>query len=119
MAVRPTPDQVLSLAPDRAAAAAALPLAVPGSWSMAGADDSAVWGAYGATSAEPYMVAVDLADDVGGPAYRCSCPSRKIPCKHALALLLLWANGSVARARRLPYADEWLRRRATRAPSSD
>ena len=27
--------------------------------------------------------------DLSGPAYRCSCPSRKFPCKHVLALLLL------------------------------
>ena len=34
-----------------------------------------------------------------GPAYKCSCPSRKFPCKHALALLLLWAGGDVAAGR--------------------
>ena len=114
MAVRPTHDQVLLLAPDRAAAAAAQPLAVPSAWSAAGCDDGAVWGAYIATSAEPYNVAVDLSDDIGGPAYRCSCPSRKIPCKHALALLLLYADGHVVPARRLPFAAAWLQRRATR-----
>ena len=113
MAVRPTHDQVLLLAPDRAAATAALPLAAPASWSAAGCDDEAVWGSYIATSAEPYDVAVDLSDDLGGPAYRCNCPSRKIPCKHALALLLLHAGGAVAPARRLPFAAEWLQRRAT------
>ena len=123
MAVRPTHDQVLLLAPDRAAATAALPLAAPASWSAAGCDDDAVWGSYIATSAEPYDVAVDLSDDVGGPAYRCNCPSRKIPCKHALALLLLHAGGAVAPARRLPFAAQWLQQRASRrqdnAPGED
>src|SRR3954453_14177507 len=113
MAVRPTHDQVLLLAPDRAAATAALPLAAPASWSAAGCDDEAVWGSYIATSAEPYDVAIDLSDDLGGPAYRCNCPSRKIPCKHALGLMLLHANESVATARRLPFAEQWLQRRAT------
>ena len=112
MAVRPTPDQVLSLAPDKAAATAAIPVGNPASWSAAGCDDSAVWGQYIATSAEPYNVAVDLSDDGAGPAYRCNCPSRKIPCKHALGLLLLWANDGVAPARRLPFAAAWLQRRA-------
>ena len=112
MAVRPTHDQVLLLAPDRAAATAALPLATPASWSASGCDDDAVWGSYIATSAEPYDVAIDLSDDVGGPAYRCNCPSRKIPCKHALALLLLHADGAVVPARRLPFAAAWLQRRA-------
>jgi hypothetical protein len=115
MAVRPTRDQVLSLAPDKVAAASALPLVVPSSWSAAGCDGDAVWGAYIATAAEPYNVAVDLSDDIGGPAYRCSCPSRKIPCKHSLALLLLLADGSIAPARRLPFAAEWLQRRAARS----
>src|SRR6202000_3262524 len=32
------------------------------------------------------------------PAYRCSCPSRKFPCKHALALLLSWSRGAVPEA---------------------
>src|SRR4051794_27093894 len=117
MAVRPTHDQVLLLAPDRAAATAALPLAAPASWSAAGCDDEAVWGSYIATSAEPYDVAIDLSDDLGGPAYRCNCPSRKIPCKHALALLLLHADGAVVPARRLPFAAEWLQRRAANRAS--
>ncbi len=115
MSVRPTHDQVLSLAPDRSASAAAVPLAVPAAWSAAGCDDDAVWGQYIATSAEPYNVAVDLSDDVGGPAYRCNCPSRKIPCKHTLGLLLLHASGAVAPSRRLPFAAEWLRRRQAKA----
>ncbi len=39
---------------------------------------------------DPYQTVVDL-----GPRYQCSCPSRKFPCKHALALLLSWAKGTV------------------------
>jgi hypothetical protein len=105
--VRPTPEQVLLLAPGRSAALAATTVADPGSWSGAGCDDRAVWGSYIATAAEPYEVAVDLA----GPAFRCSCPSRKIPCKHCLGLLLLHANHAVAPANRLPFVAQWLQRR--------
>ncbi len=119
MSIRPTPEQVLSLAPDKAAAAAALPLAVPAAWSAAGCDDGAVWGHFVATSAEPYQVAIDLSDDVGGPAYRCNCPSRKTPCKHALGLLLFHAVGSVAPARRLPFAAQWLRGRSAQSAVDD
>lgn len=114
MTVRPTPEQVLALAPNSGAVSAALALATPSSWSAAGCDDGAVWGYYVAASAEPYMVAVDLSDDIAGPAYRCNCPSRKIPCKHALGLLLLYANDSVVRAQRLPFAATWLQRRSQR-----
>ena len=107
MSVRPTPEQVLLLAPDRAAAAAATGAADPGAWSAAGCDEQAVWGQYIATSAEPYEVAVDL----GGPAFRCSCPSRKVPCKHCLGLLLMHAQQHVAPAKRLPFAQQWMQRR--------
>jgi len=118
MSVRPTPDQVLLLAPDKAAATAALAASTPGSWSAAGYDDQAVWGHYIATSAEPYAVAVDLSDDVAGPAFRCNCPSRKIPCKHAIGLLLLHANGGLVVARRLPFAAEWMQRRARKSDAA-
>ncbi len=107
MSVRPTPEQVLLLAPDRAAAAAAATAADPGSWSAAGCDDQAVWGQYIATSAEPYEVAIDLR----GPAFRCTCPSRKVPCKHCLGLLLMHAQQHVAPAKRLPFAQQWMQRR--------
>jgi len=30
-----------------------------------------------------------------GVAWRCTCPSRRHPCKHVLALLLLWSAGDV------------------------
>lgn len=110
MAVRPTPDQVLALAADRRAAVAATETADPASWSAAGHDDGAVWGRYVGTTAEPYDVAVELDE----PAFRCSCPSRARPCKHALGLLLLHARGVLVPARRLDFVDSWLDQRARR-----
>ena len=50
-----------------------------------------LWGLCAGSGKNPYQTIVDLS----GPAYKCSCPSRKFPCKHALGLLLNWANGSV------------------------
>jgi hypothetical protein len=110
MTVRPTPEQVLLMAPDRQAAAAAVGVAEPGNWSAAGCDDQAVWGQYVASSAEPYEVSIELTV----PAFRCTCPSRKLPCKHCLGLLLLHAQQGVQPARRLPFVDAWLQRRAVR-----
>ncbi|MFC6592976.1 SWIM zinc finger family protein [Deinococcus lacus] len=40
----------------------------------------------------PYLVAADLR--TADIATKCSCPSRKFPCKHALGLLLLHAAGT-------------------------
>jgi hypothetical protein len=87
---------VLALAGDAASGRAARGLATPRPWSGAGADDHGVWGECSGSSATPYRTAVDLT----GPAYQCSCPSRKVPCKHALGLLMLWAQGRSRRARR-------------------
>src|SRR5215213_1055415 len=111
MAERWLPEHVAALAPDPAAAAAARRLALPGRWSASGCDEGAVWGLSHGSGAEPYQVVVELAE----PAYRCTCPSRKLPCKHGIALLLLWAEGHVPSGSSRPqFAAQWLARRAAR-----
>jgi hypothetical protein len=102
---------VLALAGDAASGRAARGLATPRPWSGAGADDHGVWGECSGSSATPYRTAVDLT----GPAYQCSCPSRKVPCKHALGLLMLWAQGEVPAGAPPQWADEWLDKRQARA----
>jgi hypothetical protein len=86
-----TAEQVLALAPDASSERAARSLSAPGPWSGAGAAGLLVWGLCRGSGSRPYQTAIDLA----GPAYSCSCPSRKFPCKHALGLLLLWSAGGV------------------------
>lgn len=104
-------EQVLALAPDAASVAAGRKLAAARGWPALGCDERAVWGLAQGSGKNPYQVAVDLA----GPAYRCSCPSRKIPCKHVLGLLLLWSAGEVAAGEPQAFAQEWLASRAQRA----
>lgn len=109
-------EQVVALAPDAASAKAGRALAVPSRWTETGcsADPAALWGLCQGSGKNPYRAVVDLA----GPAYRCSCPSRKFPCKHALGLLLTWAENGVAdtAADAVPaWADEWLGRRVAKA----
>jgi len=104
--------RVLALAPDAPSQRAAQSLASDRAWSLTGsAEPGAVWGE--CRGAAPYRTVVDLS----GPAYRCSCPSRKFPCKHVLALLLLWVEGSVKdHADRPPdWAASWLTGRAGKA----
>src|ERR1700722_8597860 len=84
-------DSVLALAPEDSSRRAAGPLSRPAPWHDIGATDDAVWGLCAGSGKNPYQVIVDLA----GPAYKCSCPSRKFPCKHALGLLLNWASGTL------------------------
>ncbi len=105
-------DQVLALAPDAPSRKAAQGVSSPGKWSGAGAAAEAVWGECAGSGSKPYRACVDLS----GPAYRCSCPSRKFPCKHALGLLLLWsAEGVPAAERPADWAAEWLDQRRARA----
>ncbi|HZF90917.1 SWIM zinc finger family protein [Streptomyces sp.] len=114
--VRWTADQVLALAPDAASRQAGGKLAAAGPWSGTGTDEEAVWGLCRGSGSKPYQTVVDVAD-ASGPAYKCSCPSRKFPCKHALGLLLLWSGGEVPAApERVPlWAGEWLAERKERA----
>jgi len=51
-------------------------------------------------------------------ATSCSCPSRKHPCKHALALLLLWTDDGIGMANQPEFVLRWLDRRAERSERS-
>lgn len=106
---------MLALAPDDASARAATGLARPAPWSGTGAAGDLVWGLCAGSGKNPYQAIVDLS----GPAYRCSCPSRKFPCKHALGLLLLWAGGAVPdEPAPADYAQAWLESRREKASRS-
>ncbi|MFD7629846.1 SWIM zinc finger family protein [Streptomyces sp. NPDC059851] len=111
--VRWTAEQVLALAPDAASGKAGSKLGGAGPWSETGGSASgAVWGLCKGSGATPYRTVVDLA----GPAYKCSCPSRKFPCKHALGLLLLWAAEGFGEPTGAPeWAAAWLAGRAAKA----
>jgi len=109
-----TAQQVAGLAPDASSLAAARKLARPGPWSDTGSTETLLWGKCQGSGKTPYQVSIDLV----GPAFRCSCPSRKFPCKHGLALLLLWVDGSgsVADADEVAgFAQEWAAERSARA----
>ncbi|MFC4470537.1 SWIM zinc finger family protein [Streptomyces xiangluensis] len=119
--VRWTAGQVLALAPDSASRKAGSKLGAAGPWSEAGSsDEGTVWGLCRGSGSKPYQTVIDLADATG-PAYKCSCPSRKFPCKHALGLLLLWAgesgtDSSVPRGQAAPdWAEQWIKGRRQRA----
>lgn len=91
MGTRWTADHVLSLAPDPASRSAGRTLGSPAPWTDTGASGPLLWGHCQGSGKTPYRTIVHLA----GPAYRCSCPSRKLPCKHAIGLLLLWSADEV------------------------
>ncbi|MFI7004838.1 SWIM zinc finger family protein [Nocardia sp. NPDC050175] len=103
-------DQVTALAPDASSLSAARKLA--SRWRDTGQHDTALWGLCQGSGAKPYQTIVDLS----GPAYKCSCPSRKFPCKHALSLLLEWAAGRVEVAPGIAdFAGSWIDGRIAKA----
>jgi hypothetical protein len=114
MAERWSVEQVVAVAPTPKSVAAAEPLAVAARWSGIGADERAVWGRCRGSGAEPYETMADHAE----VAWRCTCPSRKHPCKHVIALLLLWARGQVQPGAAPPGVVSWVAARDQRAAAS-
>src|SRR4051794_40194977 len=106
-----TLDQVASLAPDASALAAGKKTADARQWSALGQSDAALWGECKGSAV--YQTRVALSD----LASKCTCPSRKFPCKHALGLMFLCAQEPA----RLPVAQtpdwvaEWLGKRTETA----
>lgn len=77
---------------------------------LAQGEDEIIWGACQGSGANPYRVVADTND----LWYKCTCPSRKFPCKHALALFWLFAQDSsrFASGKELPeWAEESIGRR--------
>ena len=105
---------VQAMAPDQAALSAAGGLLRPAKWPvLAGsAERRLVWGECQGSGSTPYRVCLTL-DDLG---YTCSCPSRKFPCKHTLALLWFMADRPAQIAAGAPpdWVEDWFARRKKR-----
>ncbi|MBS2961718.1 SWIM zinc finger family protein [Actinocrinis puniceicyclus] len=111
-------QRVHALAPDASSQRAGAKLAVPTPWSGWGAraESGLVWGDCKGSDNQPYQVTVELPGGQSPPSYSCSCPSRKLPCKHALGLLLLWSGGAVPETDEPPRRVlDWLAARRERA----
>lgn len=108
-----TPEQVLALAPDAASAKSGQGLTTLRKWSSLGRYLSTVWGECQGSGKNPYRTQIDVSE----PAFRCSCPSRKFPCKHGLGLFLLLAENPHEFVEKEPpaWVAEWLAVRAQRA----
>jgi hypothetical protein len=110
-----TTEQILLLAPDPASASAGRGLAAARHWVSGGSTVRTIWGECQGSGSRPYQVQIDLAE----PAFRCTCPSRKFPCKHGIALFLLYANDtSVLSQKEQPeWVNEWLSKRDAKSVS--
>ncbi len=58
------------------------------------ADKNLIWGECAGSGKNPYYCSADYIDE-HNPIFRCNCPSRQFPCKHAIGLLYSYeANNS-------------------------
>lgn len=81
-------EQVLALAPDESSKKSGKELSSPAKWVSKGVNELALWGECRGSGSKPYQAQVDLVNI----AFKCSCPSRKFPCKHGIGLLLLYVR---------------------------
>lgn len=109
-----TTPRVIGLAPDASSVKAGQSQSKLSKWVSLGRREASLWGEVQGSGKKPYQVRIDLRK----PAFKCSCPSRKFPCKHALGLMLILAEqpGKIAEQAELPeWVSDWLSSRQSRA----
>jgi hypothetical protein len=111
------PEQVLALAPDASSASAGKSLGFPHKWKTLGAAENCAWGTIQGSGKKPYQTCIDLT----APAFKCTCPSRKFPCKHGLGLFLVLAQQPSSMPEKEPpaWAAEWLSKRVEKEERKD
>jgi hypothetical protein len=102
-------EQILTLAPDESSKKSGKDLANPAKWVSKAVSSRALWGECQGSGSKPYQTQVDLTN----LAFKCSCPSRKFPCKHGLGLLLLSARqpGLFQQTEEPAWVSDWLNKR--------
>jgi hypothetical protein len=108
-----TAERILALAPDSSSASSGKGLANRKSWLNVQRQGNVLWGECQGSGKHPYQTRLDTAE----PAFKCTCPSRKFPCKHGLGLFLLYAAKPADFAETTPpgWVTEWLEGRTARA----
>lgn len=113
-----TLQTVQNLAPDQASLNAAKKLLKPAKWPLRQqlASRELAWGHCQGSGANPYYIVIDTTNH----GYKCSCPSRKFPCKHVLALMWQYADDETVFTTAEPpqWINEWLSRRRNKPTDS-
>ena len=110
-------ETIQQLAPDQASITAAKKLLKPAKWPVLGQsnENNIIWGECQGSGSKPYYTVADVVEH----GYKCTCPSRKFPCKHVLALFWQFSDSSdLFSETELPqWVIEWLGR-TKRTPAS-
>jgi SWIM zinc finger len=113
-----TEPQIQSLAPDDASLKAGKILSAKANWLLAQYNNRVVWGEIKGSGAKPYLTQIDI----NNIAFKCSCPSRKFPCKHGLGLMLLWTNDAAAvteKEEEPAWVADWMNKRIAKDEKSN
>jgi uncharacterized Zn finger protein len=103
--------KIQEVAPDQASLDAARKL-LKSAWPLLSGDGELIWGECQGSGSQPYRVMLSEID----LGYKCTCPSRKLPCKHVLALMWLRVDGrSFGSADRPGWVLDWVARRRSPA----
>lgn len=84
-------------------------LATAKKWLSLSFDERSIWGECQGSGKLPYQAIIDTQS----LAYKCSCPSRKFPCKHGLGLALLYVRqeGSFSKKTAPDWVQDWISKR--------
>lgn len=112
-----TEEQIIQLAPDASSVKAGKGLATATKWVLLEYSERAIWGHCQGSGKTPYQTVIE----VKNIAFKCSCPSRKFPCKHGLGLLFLYtAHPDLFRQAEEPdWVADWLSRREEKAEKKE
>jgi hypothetical protein len=113
-----TEQQILQLAPDEPSIKAGKNLSAPANWSVVAFNERVLWGEIKGSGSKPYLTQIDLQNI----AFKCSCPSRKFPCKHGLGLMLLSHNSprSILSGKEEPsWVSDWMDKRVAKSVKSE
>lgn len=112
-----TEEQILQLAPDASSVKAAKGLATLNKWVLRECSEHAIWGHCQGSGKNPYQTVIDL----NNIAFKCSCPSRKFPCKHGIGLLLLYVRqpDQFKQTNEPDWVNTWLAKRSENAAKKE
>lgn len=112
-----TTSKITELAPDQASLNAANKLMKASKWPVLLQGGNLVWGECQGSGSNPYRTVFDHAN-VG---YKCTCPSRKFPCKHVLALMWMYVEdpGPFSDGEVPDWVTDWLGRRRNTGDNSN
>jgi hypothetical protein len=115
-----TLNKIEQMAPDQASLKAAAGLRKPAKWPLLAqlSDNTLIWGECQGSGSTPYRSVASLTD----LGYKCTCPSRKFPCKHVLALLWQYAENAARfeTAENSPdWVQDWVARRRPKTTTTE